>query len=233
MLYQVQQALEDSITRVMTGIANLLPGLVALLMAVAISSLIAWAAGLGMQRFLRYIDFDGRFSQSAFGGMADLSPENSPALLLSRLLSLAIVFLGLSIGVAAFDTTLTSRLVGEFLDYLPRLVTALVLLAVGNVSARYFARSVLIGGVNMNLQYPRLVSTGVKWLILVFTAAMALNHLGIGGQIVGVAFAILFGGITLTLSLAVGLGAKNYVSRTLEQRSKSQPDPVVEQFHHS
>ncbi len=57
----------------------------------------------------------------------------------------------------------------------------------------------LIGAVNNQLQYARFLSMGVKWLVLVLTAAMVLDHLQIGGNIVELAFGILFGGIVLTL----------------------------------
>jgi len=47
---------------------------------------------------------------------------------------------------------------------------------------------------------------------------MVLDHLQVGGNIVELAFGILFGGIVLTLSLAVGLGSRELVSRSLESR---------------
>jgi len=48
---------------------------------------------------------------------------------------------------------------------------------------------------------------------------MALDHVGIAGRIVELAFGILFGGIVFALSLAIGLGSKEIVSRSLEQDS--------------
>ena len=94
------------------------------------------------------------------------------------------------------------------------------LFLLGNVFARFLARGVLISAVNHNLQYARLLSLGVKWLVLVLAAAMALEHLGIGGRIVELAFGILFGGIVLALALAVGLGSKDLVSRSLERQAE-------------
>jgi len=44
---------------------------------------------------------------------------------------------------------------------------------------------------------------------------MVLDHLQVGGHIVELAFGILFGGIVLTLALAVGLGSRDLVSRSL------------------
>jgi hypothetical protein len=104
----------------------------------------------------------------------------------------------------------------SLLPYLTHVVGAAILLIAGTLIARFLARSVLIGAVNEQLQYARFLSLGIKWLVLVLTAAMVLEHLQIGGNIVGLAFGILFGGIVLTLALAVGLGSRDLVSRSLE-----------------
>ena len=94
-----------------------------------------------------------------------------------------------------------------------------LVLILGSLIARFLARSVLIGAVNMNLEYASLLSAGVKWLVMVLVVAMALEHLGIGGDIIRLAFGILFGGIVLALALAVGLGSKELVSRSLDRES--------------
>jgi hypothetical protein len=103
-------------------------------------------------------------------------------------------------------------------------VGAILLLIAGTLIARFLARSVLIGAVNAQLQYARFLSLGVKWLVLVLTAAMVLDHLEIGGVVVELAFGILFGGIVLTLSLAIGLGSRDLVSRSLESRVERSSD---------
>ena len=85
----------------------------------------------------------------------------------------------------------------------------------------------------MNLQYARLLSVGVKWLVNVLAVAMALEQLKIGAGIVNLAFGILFGGIVFALALAVGLGSKELVSRSLERESaKNTGNGVEEPFRH-
>ncbi len=132
------------------------------------------------------------------------------------------LLLGLLIGVSAFDTSFATAATMpiSLLPYLTHAVGAIFLLIAGNLIARFLARSVLIGAVNAQLQYARFLSLGVKWLVLVLTAAMVLEHLEIGGVVVDLAFGILFGGIVLTLSLAVGLGSRELVSRSLESRTE-------------
>jgi hypothetical protein len=113
---------------------------------------------------------------------------------------------------------LPSLLVIRLFSYIPNVLAALVVLIVGIFAARLLARNVLISAVNMRVQSARLISLGVKWMVLVLAGAMALQHLGIGGSIVTLSFGILFGGIVLALALAVGLGSKDMVSRSWEQQ---------------
>jgi hypothetical protein len=152
-------------------------------------------------------------------------------LLLIRVLSWTIFILGLLAAISALDAELPSMLVVRLFDYIPNVFAALIVLGVGIFAARFLARSVLISAVNMKLQSARLLSLGVKWLVLVLAAAMALQHLGIGGAIVTLSFGILFGGIVLALALAVGLGSKDMVSRSWEQQSQTDKEPE-EHVHH-
>jgi hypothetical protein len=151
---------------------------------------------------------------------------------LIRVVTWSIVLLGFVLGLGAFDATLTSQLTMRLFDYLPNVFTAIMVLLVGALIARYLARSVLIESVNMNLQYARLLSLGTKWLVMVLAIAMALDHLQIGSGIVHLAFGILFGGIVLALALAVGLGSKELVSRSLEKESTRGTVDAEEPFRH-
>jgi hypothetical protein len=229
---QVQQALDQSLIRVLNQLANLIPGVAALMLAVIFSALIGGILYVALRRVLTGIQFDARLAKWGFPGLIEWSPANSPSLLMARIAFWTAILIGFLIGVAAFDSTLTSRLVLQLFDYLPNVVAAALVLLIGNVIARFLARSVLIGAVNMNLQYARILSAGVKWMIMVLAVAMALEHLGIGGRIVFLAFGILFGGIVLALALAVGLGSKELVTRSLERDGPRLPVESEEPFRH-
>ena len=229
---QVQQALNQSMIRVLNELASLLPGVVALVIAIVFSTLIAGVLYFLLRRSLTGLHFDDRLVRWGFRPMAEWAPGNSPTLLVARVAFWGVVLVGFLIGIAAFDSTLTSQLVLQLFAYLPNVIAAAAVLVFGNILARFLARSVLIGAVNMNLQYARLLSAGVKWMILVLAFAMALEHLAIGGSIVHIAFGILFGGIVLALALAVGLGSKELVSRSLERESSKLPVEAEEPYRH-
>jgi hypothetical protein len=214
---QVEQALSRSMTRMLSQLAALLPGFVALIAALLVSGLVAWALAAILRRSLTSIEFDRRVVQAGFP--AEWSPSKSPTLLATRAVAWIVMLIGFLIGISAFDVDLTSQLVARLFGYLPNVLAALVILAAGGIIARFLERSVLIGAVNMNLQYARLLSVGVKWMVTTLAATIAIDDLGIGGGIIRLAFGILFGGIVLALALAVGLGSKGLVSRSLDREA--------------
>ena len=215
---QIEFALHASLARVLTKVAVLLPAVLSLVVAVLICGLIGFALANMVRRILVSLRFDERVTLNSSGGLLQWSPLQVPSLVVSRLVFWSFIFLGLVLGVAAFAAAYSpsEQIADQIYPSLTHLVSAILLFLAGTIAARFLARSVLIGAVNMNLQYARLLSQGIKWLVLVLTVAMVLDHLGIGGNIVELAFGILFGGIVLALSLAIGLGSKEIVSRSLE-----------------
>ena len=184
MWYQVKQALDQSTRLFLTRLAGQLPGIVALIVALLVALILAAVIAVVVRRLLVRMNFDERLVQWGFAGVSLWSPMKSPALLVSRVLAALVIFCGFLIGLAAFDPDLTSLLARTVFDYIPNIVGALIVLAAGSIIARFLARSVLIGAVNMNFQYGRLLSVGVKWLVIVLTVAMALEHLRISAGIV-------------------------------------------------
>jgi hypothetical protein len=220
---QIGQALSKSTTRMLSQAASLLPGILALIIAVLVAGLIAWAISAILKRALTSAEFDRRVARWGLPAMAAWSPSSSPTLLVTRAVVCIVVLIGFLVGITAFDGTLPSQFVVRLFAYLQDVIAAIVVLAAGSIAAGFLARSVLIGAVNMNLQYARLLSVGVKWLVTVLAVTIAIEHLGIGGGIIRLAFGILFGGIVLALALAVGLGSKELVSRSLERETSKTP----------
>jgi len=215
--HHMSNALHLSLYRVLTLLIAVLPGILAFFVALLIFGVAGMAISWILRRCLTWAKFDLRLARKSG---ADWTPSSSPTEIVARASFWACVLLGLLIGVSAFDTSYAAgtALPISLLPYLTHAVGAALLLIAGILIARFLARSVLISAVNAQLQYARILSLGVKWLVLVLTAAMVLDHLQVGGNIVELAFGILFGGIVLTLSLAVGLGSRDLVSRSLESR---------------
>jgi hypothetical protein len=236
MWQQVAQSLEDSVGRVVAELARLLPGLLAFILVLALFTLVAMGLSWLARRVLASLRFDARFEANS--ALSEWAPTQPPSAITARVVFWLFVVIGLLLALRSFEVATADIGISAYIfAYIPRLIGAAVLFSVGTLLARILGRSVLISAVNSNLQYARLLGTGVKWLVLTLTAAMVLDHLAIGGAIVDLAFGILFGGIVLALSLAVGLGSRDLVSRSLEREVVSRPlaaaQPAAEeQLHH-
>jgi hypothetical protein len=61
--------------------------------------------------------------------------------------------------------------------------------------------------------------------VLLFASATAVTHLGIGKEMVLVAFGITFGGLIFALALAFGLGGRSLARQILERRLRRERHP--------
>lgn len=221
---QVNAALRQSLDRVLAALASFIPGILALLVSVIIGAGLGWVLAAIVRQLLRWARFDQNLERLGLETFAEWSPGRSPARLVARLVFWVMMLIGVLVGLAALDATLMSSVAERLMSYVPHVFVAVLLILAGTVLARYLARGVLISAVNLQLQSARLLSLGVKWMVIVFTIAMVLDQLAIGGSVLKLAFAILFGGIVLAMALAVGLGSKDLVSRTWERQQGERPD---------
>jgi len=207
----------ESSERIVRAIARLIPTLLAMVLILLVAAVAAGAARLLVRRVCLRLDLDRRLRE---WGVALPAAEGrrEPSEAISRLAGWGVLALGFVLGLGTIEATATSLLAMRMLEYLPHVVVALLILAAGITGSRALERSVLIGAVSMGIQSARLLGLGTRWLVVTVAVAMALEHLGVGGTMLPVAFGILFGGIVLALALAVGLGAKDVVARSLERR---------------
>jgi hypothetical protein len=98
------------------------------------------------------------------------------------------------------------------------------LLLLGSLLAGFVRRSVLIAAVNAGVPSARLLAGVAQAGILVLFAAMALEHLGLGRQVILTSFTILFGGAVFAFALAFGLAGRDMARESLERMRSRRPE---------
>jgi hypothetical protein len=214
---QFDRAFRLASARIVESVANFLPGALVFLVLLVGTLVVALVLRYALRRALNSLDFDRRAELLGIS-LAEWTPSRSASTLVVSVAYWTILALGLLLGLTALDAALPSQFALSVLEYVPHLLAAFAILIVGVVVARFLARAILIGAVNMGVQYARLLSLAVRWLVLIVAAAMALDHIGIGRTVLLLAFGILFGGVVLALALAVGLGARDAVSRAMDRQ---------------
>jgi hypothetical protein len=207
----------QSLERAVTAMARVAPGLLALLAVFGASMIAALLVRAVLHRLCARFELD---RWAVRWGLASGDPARaSPSTVVTRLGAGSVIAFGLLLGLAIFDAAADTALTSRAADYAPHVLAA-ALIAVGGVAvARALERQLLIGAVNLGLQSARLLAGTARWVVLATAAAMALDHLGVGGAVLPIGFGLMVGGVALGLALAFGLGARDAVARALERRA--------------
>jgi hypothetical protein len=201
--------------RTLEFLPNFLALVIILLAGFVLAALLRW----GVRRALRMIAFDqwcDRTGLSHVLARADI--RSLPSALVAHGVFWLVILIFFVVGLSSLEVAIVTHVLASFFSYLPRVFSAVLILAVGFLVANFLGRAVLLAAVNADVASPRLWASGVKFLIAALTFAMALDQLEIASRIVTAAFIIVFGGITLALAIAFGMAGRDLARDFLRRR---------------
>lgn len=232
----VEKVFAEAFERLGNAVAADLPSIVAMIIVILGTVAVAFAVRALLRWIFERVGFDARAREWGLMTGRAVDPLHLPSTVLARGAFWIVFAAGVALALGVLGANNTSALGLSVLAFLPRLVVGVLVLLAGVGAARFLERSVLIGAVNQGIRQARLLALAVKWVVLVLAAAMSLQHVGVGGSLPTIAFTIVVGGIVLTAALAVGLGARDAVGRTLERHAEPRTAPPAkegrEQVHH-
>jgi mechanosensitive ion channel-like protein len=224
----------SGLLQVRERLVSIIPGLLVLVTMLVVGFLLAWLVCVVVSRVGRALGVDRLFER---WGVAPSLRRSGILRLPSDVLGLVcfwgIFILFASVGIDALALPggapgATSLLIA----FLPPLLAAALILLVGWLVANFLSQGVLIAAVNARVPEARLLARGVHWGVLLFAAATALTQLGIGKEMVLVAFGITLGGVVFAVALAFGLGGRNVARHILERRLRREAPPPQERITH-
>lgn len=115
-------------------------------------------------------------------------------------------------------------LVDEFFRFVPRFLVALLVLSLAFLVGNFLWRATLLSSVNAGLPGARLLSGGLRALVIAIGTVMALEQLGLRTSVVLTAFAITFGAVMLGLAIAFGLGGRDAAKQLLERQFQAKKE---------
>lgn len=216
-LVSIRQGLGDLGTAVVT----LGPRAMAALVLVSAGWLVAWAVSWVAARVVARLAVDRAAERTALADALRLAELPSAG----RLVASAafwlvwIAFLAEAIDLLQVPGFENAR--AEFLDFVGRLVRAVVLLLVGVIIANVAWRATLLAAFNAGWPSARLMAAALRVLVLAVAVLTALAHLGIPLVIVLTAFSIAFGALMLGLALAFGLGGRDAAREIIARHAEA------------
>ena len=208
-------------------LGTVLPSILAMLTLVALGALLGWIAGTVVARLAQALALDQRSrTWGITSALARAGIYRPPSQVLRLVAFWGIFVIFATMGIDALAIPGAPGATSMLMRFLPRLLSALLILVVGWLAANFLGQAVLITAVNAGILQARLLARTSRWVVLLFAVATALVEIGIGRDMVLIAFGVLFGGLVLALALAFGLGGRHLAREILERGRRRDREPV-------
>jgi Conserved TM helix len=182
-------------------------------------------------RTLRAIKFDAWSDRMGLTSMlrkGDLWSKPSAAV--ATVLFWLLIIVALLTGLSALHVRVIDDMISEVVTYLPRIVSAILILVIGYIVTGLVSRGLLISLVNSGFHFAKQFARAARLLLIMLIIAMALEQLQVAPGVVVAAFSIVFGGIVLALSISFGIAGVDLAKKMLEQQDKKH-DPARDIQH--
>jgi hypothetical protein len=215
----------EPLKEVYVQFANFFPNLLAMLIIILVGIILARIIRFILIKLLAAIRFDSwsdRMGLTSVMRKGDLWAK--PAAAVGAFVFWLLIIVSLMAGLGALQVRAIDSLISQFVLYLPRVLSAVVILVFGYIVTGFIGRAVLISAVNRGYAFARLLGEAVRLLMIVLFVAMALEQLQVAPGIVIAAFSIIFGGIVLALAIAFGVGGIEAAKRIIEQEGEKKDE---------
>jgi hypothetical protein len=214
-------------------VGAIVPALLVLFVLLGLGLLLGWLVRTLITRIARAVGVDSHLER--WGVAASLRRSGirrTPADVLGIVSFWAIFVLFASVAVDSLALPGAPGATAFIVNFLPPLFAAVLMLVVGWLVANFLSQGLLIAAVNARVPEARLLARAAHWAVVLFAGATALTHLGIGKEMVLVAFGITFGGLVFALALAFGLGGRTLAREILARRLRRESPPPQEHLTH-
>jgi hypothetical protein len=209
-----------------TTLRVVMPSILAMLTLVALGAVLGWIGGALLVRLARALDLDRRSrAWGLTGALARAGVYKAPSQLLQLSVFWSVFVVFATMGIDALAIPGAPGATRALVVFVPRTLSALLILLVGWLASNFLGQAVLIAAVNAGLVEARLLARAIRWLVLLFAFATSLTEIGIGRDMVLVAFGILFGGLVLALAVAFGLGGRHLARDILTAGRRREREP--------
>ena len=204
-----------------TRCVHFFPNLLAMLIIILAGLITARIVRFALFKLLAAVNFDSWSDRMGLtAAMRKGEVWAKPAATVGAFVFWLLIIVAFMAGLSALQVQPIDNLISQFVLYLPRVVSAVLIVVFGYIATGFIGRAVLISAVNKGFYFAKLLAEAVRLLLVVLFVAMALEQLQVAPGIVVAAFSILFGGIVLALAIAFGVGGIEAAKRIIEQEAE-------------
>ncbi|TAM45433.1 MAG: hypothetical protein EPN55_08140 [Gammaproteobacteria bacterium] len=208
----------ESVRSFLMQLGEFLPKLLGVVVILVVGWLVAKLLAVIVVRGLKLVNFNVITERAGLDGfLRQGGVRKSTIDILGILVYWLVILVTL---LAAFNTlglTVVSDLFSKITLFIPHVIVAVLILAIGLYFARFVADAVTAYAKNVGIEDGVFVGRAAYYAIMVFVVLIALDQVQVGGEIVRFTYYALLGGAVLALAIAFGLGGQKWASGQIEK----------------
>jgi small-conductance mechanosensitive channel len=187
-----------------------LPGILAAMVLLLIGMVVARLIRSGVQRGLKYASLDQFTDKVKVNELvARLGMGRSPSFIIGFVAYWFIILVFTVSAANAVKLSVVAQMLQRFLMFMPQLLAAVLVLCAGLLIGRFLGEIVQNAANANKLQGAVALSKVVKFVVMVFSAVMAMEQIGIDTTIMTSSVQIILATMGLALAIAFGLGGRD------------------------
>ena len=159
--------------------------------------------GFGFNKLIAYLGFSAK---------EPAEQRITPAAVVGKLAFVAIMLFAAISACEMLDFNGLAEMLQSFTAFGGNIIIAVIVMMIGIFLANLAAESIRGKGTNSEV-----IGFVIKITVWIFTGAIAIHNLDIGGPIVQTAFTLLLGAVCVALALAFGIGGREFAAGKLQE----------------
>ena len=193
-----------------------IPSLLGAIIVILVAWLLARIISTGFEKLLKTVKFDQfaeRMKLTSF--LSQMGIQMSPSALIGRFIYWIFVLLIIASAAETLNWTAVSYQIQRFLDYLPNLVTAVLIFIVGAYLASLVRDFVRSSTASLGISTGRILSSVIYYLLFVMVILTAMDQAKIDTRILSTNLLIIIGAIMLSAAISYGYASREVLSNIL------------------
>lgn len=213
---QLMEVLKETLRKLLTGAQEFLPSFIGAIVVFIIGYIISKILASIIRKLLVKVKIDDVAEKL---NDIDLVNQANVKIVPSKILSKVIYYVGILVTLIASTDVLgmpeVSAQVSNIIGYVPKLISALILLAVGLFVADFVKGMVLSALTGLGIPSAKMIATFIFYFIFLTIVISALAQAGINTNLINNNLTMILGGGVLAFALGYGFAAKDMMSNFL------------------
>ncbi len=215
MLQEIQTRFSEVFQGMVEGAVNSVPQILVGAVLVVLALLVAKGVERLLRAVMRKLRFDALVRRSGIDGwLSRIGIRHSLDDVVPRAVYFILLFLFAREAAAALGLIAISEAIGSVVSYLPRLISAFLILLVGSAIAHMAGRAVADGGRAAGMEFAPVLGRVFTGALLFILVVMVLGQLRVETALLRELTVIVVAGGALGLALSFGLGSRD-ISRNI------------------